>query len=287
MKIRRGSLMLEALIAVGISGFFVTALIGYILIANNGTTRAKENALALWATQEGIDALRSMHFSDLANTTTGAITFTNNRWTLSTNGPQTLPNGSTRVVKVENILRDYQCRIAASGGTIDLDSKKLTSTTTWVDAAGRSHSETLSTLRTRWNSPQGSCFAAAQSAQVTFDISGAIFSGGKQLRNVFFTNTGSSNVTVDTIQFTWTNGAEFDQLFMDTSKVWSSTGPGTPSGSVTSGTTIDIENFVLAAGETAEINKGQFNMQMNGVTITMTVTFTDGSAWTSPAFTPS
>lgn len=287
MKTPRGSLMLEALIAIGISGFFVTALIGYILIANNSTDRAKENALALWETQEGLDALQTLDFGSLTNTTTGALSFANNRWVLSTNGPQTLADGATRVVKVENISRDYQCLIAASGGTVDVDSKKLTSTTTWTDNAGRSHSESLSTLRTRWESPQGPCFVAAQSAQVTFDISGANFSGGKQLRHVYFTNTGSAAVTVDKIMFTWTNGAQFDQLFMDTSKVWSSTGPGTPSGSILTGTTIDIQNFVLAAGATAEINKGQFSLQMNGVTITMTVTFSDGSVWTSPPFTPS
>ena len=287
MKNPRGSLMLEALIAIGLSGFFVTALIGYILIANNSTDRAKENALALWTAQEGLDALQTVAFTSLTNTTTGALTFTNNRWVIGTDGPQTLPDGSTRVIKIESVLRDTSCMVAAVGGTADADSKKLTSITTWTDNSGRSHSETLSTLRTRWENPQGPCFMASQSSQVTFNISGANFSGGKQLRHVYFTNNGSADVTVDKIMFTWTNGAEFDQLFMDTSKVWSSTGPGTPTGSVLTGTTMDILNFVLGAGATAEINKGQFSAQMNGSTITMTVTFSDGSVWTSPPFTPS
>lgn len=286
MTYPRGSLMLEALIAIGISGFFTTALIGYILIANSSTNRAKENATALWNTQEGLDALQTIAFGSLVNTPTGSLTFSNNRWTVGMNGPQTLPNGSTRVVKIENILRDSQCFVVTSGGTVDPDSKKLISATTWIDTAGRSHTHTLTTLRTQWNNPQGSCFAAAQATQVSFNISGAVFAGGKQLRDVYFTNNGSTSVTIDTLIFTWNNGAELDQIFMDNSKVWSSTGPGTPTNPVTTGETIDIQNFVLTAGSTAELNKGQFNVQMNGITLTLTVIFTDGSIWTSPAFDP-
>ncbi len=282
----RGSLLLEALIAVGIGGFFASALVGYILLSNNSTDRAKENTIALWNAQEGLDALQTITFENLTNTTTGSLTFTSNRWTVGTTGPQTLPDGSTRVIKIEDISRDSQCFIITSGGTVDTDSKKITSETTWIDSAGRSHTQTLASLRTRWENPQGSCFAPTQVSQVSFNVSGAQFSGGKQLRQVYFTNNGSTNVTIDTVSFTWTNSAELSQLFMDTSKVWSETGPGTPTDEVDSGETIDIQNFVLAAGATAELNKGQFDDPMSGTTLTMTVTFTDGSTWTSPPFNP-
>ncbi|MEK9155468.1 MAG: hypothetical protein AAB839_02350, partial [Patescibacteria group bacterium] len=230
--------------------------------------------------------LQTITFENLTNTTTGSLTFTSNRWTVGTTGPQTLPDGSTRVIKIEDISRDSQCFIITSGGTVDTDSKKITSETTWIDSAGRSHTQTLASLRTRWENPQGSCFAPTQVSQVSFNVSGAQFSGGKQLRQVYFTNNGSTNVTIDTVSFTWTNSAELSQLFMDTSKVWSETGPGTPTDEVDSGETIDIQNFVLAAGATAELNKGQFDDPMSGTTLTMTVTFTDGSTWTSPPFNP-
>lgn len=278
--------MLEALLAMGISTLFASALLGYVMIANESTDRAKENTTVLWETQEGLDALQTIAFESLTNTTVGSLTFSNNRWTLGTSGPQTLPDGSTRTVKVENVSRDAQCLIVASGGTVDTDSKKLTSTTSWTDARGKAHSTTLTTLRTNWENPTGACFTATQATQVTFDISGAVFAGGKQLRNVYFTNNGGSSVTIDRLSFTWTNSAELDQVFMDTSKIWSSTGPGTPTDELHSGETMDVQNFVLTAGSTAELNKGQFDKQMSGVTLTMTVTFTDGSVWTSPSFNP-
>lgn len=278
--------MLEALIAIGIGALFSTALLGFVLAANASTDRAKENTSALWETQEGLDALQTISFSNLTNTTTGSLTFASNRWTLGASGPQTLTDGATRTVKVENVSRDAACLVVASGGTVDVDSKKLTSVTTWTDSAERSHTLTLSTLRTNWEDPQGPCFLASQATQVTFNVSGAVFSGGKQLRQVYFTNNGSTNVTIDKIIFTWDNGAEFDQMFMDTSKVWSSSGPGTPTDEVDSGEMIDIQNFVLNAGSTAELNKGQFDHQMSNVTMTLTVIFTDSSIWVSPSFIP-
>lgn len=278
--------MLEALLAVGIGALFTSALLGYVMMTNESTDRAKEYTTVLWETQEGLDALQTIAFGSLTNTLTGSLTFASNRWTLGTSGPQTLPDGSTRIVKVENVSRDAQCFVVASGGTIDTDSKKLTSTTSWTDARGKNHTTTLTALRTNWENPTGACFAATQATQVDFDISGAVFAGGKQLRNVYFTNNGGSSVTIDKLSFTWTNDAELDQVFMDTSKIWSSTGPGTPTDSVDSGETIDVQNFVLTAGSTAELNKGQFDKQMSGVTLTMTVTFTDGSVWTSPSFNP-
>ncbi len=278
--------MLEALIATGIGGIFVAALLGYLVMTNASNDRAREYALALWSTQEGLDALQTLSFTSLTNTTVGSLSFTGGRWTLGTSAPQTLTNGMTRTVKVENVSRDASCLVVTTGGTVDTDSKKLSSTTTWTDASERSHSVTLTSLRTNWENPTGACFAATQATQVTFNVSGAVFSGGKQLRQVYFTNNGSSTVTIDTLSFTWNNGAELDQMFMDTSKVWSASGPGTPTRSLLTGETMDIANFNLAGGGTAELNKGQFSINMSGVTMTMTVTFTDGSVWTSPSFNP-
>lgn len=282
----RGSLMLEVLITLGIGGLFSAALLGYILMANSSTDRSKENTTALWSAQEGLDALQTIAFSSLSNTTVGTLSFAGNRWTVGGGGPETLADGSTRLIKIEDVSRDSECLVVASGGTVDVDSKKLTSEVTWIDSVGRSHDITLTTLRTNWEDPQGECFAPAQATQVDFNVSGAVFSGGKQLRQVYFTNNGSTNVTIDKIIFTWGNGAEFDQLFMDTSKVWSSTGPGLPLDEVETGETIDIDDFVLNAGATAELNKGQFDRQMSNVTMTMTVIFVDGSTWVSPTFMP-
>jgi Tfp pilus assembly protein PilV len=278
--------MIEVLITIGISAFFTLALLGYLLIVHTSTARSSDNAAALWNAQEGLDALRSISFSDLDTTLTGALAFTNNTWTLQTNGPQALDNGTVRTITVEDVYRDTDCLITSTGGTLDIDSKKLTSAVTWTDHAGRSHTQTFTTLRTRWDAPQGACFAAEQVTQVAFDISAAEFFGGKQLRQIFFTNTGTTDVTIDKIILTWDNATSISQLFVDNSKVWSSTGPGAPTYAASSGATLDIQNFSITAGDTVELNKGQFASSMTGVTVTITVIFTDASQWSSPSFMP-
>lgn len=278
--------MLEALIAIGISAMYVMGILGLTLAANQTSDRANETEQAVWNMNEGLEALQTMSFADLANGDIGSLTLTNGKWLLGAAAPQTLPDGMTRTVKVQPVNRDASCNIVASGGTVDTDSKTLVSTVAWSDSSNRNHTITSSTLRTNWEAPTGPCFSASMVNQITFNISGAVFSGGKQLRQVYFTNNGSSPATIDKISMTWNNGSEFSQLFMNTSKVWSESGPGTPTHDLHSGETMDIQNYSLAAGSTTELNKGQFESNMTGTTLTMTVTFTDGSVWTSPPFNP-
>ncbi len=286
MQSPRGSIILEALIAVGVASLYIVGILGLALSANRSTDRASETELAAWRMNEGLEALQSMSFADLSTTNVGALTLTSGKWLLSLTGPQTLATDMTRVSKIQTVNRDASCAIVASGGTVDPDSKTLVSEVTWLDTHNHSHTISESSLRTNWETPTGPCFAATMVSQITFDISGAVYSGGKQLRQVYFTNNGSSSVTIDKISMTWNNGAEFSQLFMNTSKVWSISGPGTPSRDLRSGETMDIQNYTLAAGSTTEVNKGQFESSMTGTTLTMTVTFTDGSVWTSPSFKP-
>ena len=121
---------------------------------------------------------------------------------------------------------------------------------------------------------------------VSFAIDDSEFYGGKQLRELYFTNTGDTTVTIDKITFTWSNSRRIEQVFIDNVKVWSDGGPGTPSGTQPSGVELDIQNFTMTPGQTSELNKGQFSGAMSGATLTMTVTFSDGSIFTSGPFTP-
>ncbi|MFA5945308.1 MAG: hypothetical protein WC802_00145 [Patescibacteria group bacterium] len=285
--LERGSLLLEALIAIGVAAAFMSALVGFSIVASRGSDRAQEIQQALWNTNEGLEALKTISFAGLTNTLTGSLAFTAPAWTLGTNGPQTLPDGSTRIVKIESVSRDGTCTIVSSGGTVDPDTKKITSAVSWLDTAGRSHTTTTTSLRTNWLAPTGSCFAARQAGQVSFAVNAAQYYGGKQLRQLYFTNTGGSTVVIDKITFTWSNGSEFDQLFIDNVKVWSTSGPGTPVGvDVHSGRELDIVNFSMAPAQTSEITKGQFESPMAGTTMTISVTFADGSVFTSAPFNP-
>ncbi len=235
-----------------------------------------------------MDALRTMSFASLANTDVGSLTFAGGQWTLGTSGPQTIGTGMTRTARVQSVSRDASCNVVASGGTTDADSKSIESSVAWTDLSGRARSTTFTALRTQWESPQGTCFATTQGSHVAIDFttSGQWF-GGKQLRQVFVTNSGTSTATIDKIAFTWTNSRQIEQSFFDSTKVWSKTGPGTPSGSQPSGTLLDAQNYAISAGQTVELNKTQFSGAMSGTTITIQLIFTDGSSVTTVPFVPS
>ncbi len=278
--------MLEALIAIAVGTMYVMGILGFTMSANQSSDRSNETTRAIWHLNEGLEALQTISFEELTATNLGSLTFQNGQWLLANTAPQTLMDGMTRTVKVQTVNRDPSCVIVSSGGLADEDSKTLVSEVSWIDSSNRNHTLASSTLRTHWEKPTGTCFSASMVNQISFNISGAVYSGGKQLRQVYFTNNGSSLVTIDKISMTWNNNAEFSQLFMNTSKVWSESGPGTPTHDIHSGEIMDIQNYTLSPNSTTELNKGQFESNMTGTTLTMTVTFTDGSSWTSPAFNP-
>lgn len=278
--------MLEALVAAGVAAMFMSAIVSLVIISNQTSDRATEYQLVTWNALEGLEALKSIAFDDLANTENGALTMVGSRWTITT-GPQSLDFGMSRTLHVRDVQRDTSCNVVTSGGTVDSDSKYLISDITWIDTANRNHTLTQEALRTRWDNPQGSCFGPSQqSAYVTFDVGNSEFYGGSQLRDLAITNTGDASATIDKITFTWDNGATIEQLFIDNSKIWSKTGPGTPTGSQSSGTELNVEDFTMSPGITYQLNKGQFSTSMGGTTLTMTVVFSDGSIFTSEPFMP-
>jgi hypothetical protein len=285
MQAPRGSLLLEAIIATAIAGTFGVAILQLALLSTESSIRIEERGDANFAAQQGIEALQTIAFADLTNVTNGKVAFASERWSTAA-GSEALWNGMTRAITIADVRRDTNCEVVASGGTVDPDSKELVSTVTWVDDSGRNQSVSYRRHRTRYDDPQGDCFAPDAAGQVSFAVEASEFYGGSQLRDLYFTNTGGTEVTIDKIMFTWDNGAVLTQVFIDNSKVWSSSGPGTPSGSQVSGTTLNIQDFTMAPSQTSQLNKGQFGSPMAGATMTLTVTFTDGSVFTSDPFMP-
>ncbi len=286
MTAPKGSLLLEAIIATAIAGTFGVAILQLALLSNESGIKIEERGDANFAAQQGVEALQTVDFADLVNITNGHLVFASERWS-ATSGTETLWNGMTRSVTVQDVRRDANCDVVASGGTVDPDSKEIISSVTWVDDAGRNQSVAYRRHRTRFDDPQGDCFAPQPAAgQVSFDVDNSSIYGGKQLRDLYFTNTGDTTVTIDKVMFTWTNAARISQLFIDNVKYWSDTGPGTPSGTQSSGITLDIVDFSMTPNQTSQLTKGQFSSSMDDVTMTMTVTFSDGSVFVSDQFEP-
>ena len=77
-----------------------------------------------------------------------------------------------------------------------------------------------------------------------------------------------------------------DQIFLGSGKIWSSTGPGTPLGSVPSGTELDCLDQPILVGQTFNMQKVQYSADMTGTTIILKFEFTDGSSITTDPFVP-
>lgn len=283
---QRGYTLIEALLAIAFAGWFFAAAFGLFLTAHKASSESVARQNAIWRAQQGMEILRTLRHEDLIATQTGSLSFASEQWTLGELGSEDLGDGMTRVVRVEEVQRDADCEIVESGGDVDVDSWSLESEVTWSDLRGTTQTISLTTLRTNWSNPDGACFAA-DCSQLDWDVLGSSWFGGKQLREIYITNNTGEEKEIDKITLTWDNGAEIQQVFFDSAKFWSSSGPGTPLGTQLSGTVLDGANGDIDDGETVEMHKTQFTQNMEGTTITVTYECTDGSSITFGPFTPS
>ena len=283
---KRGFVFLDALLSLGLASIFFSGLIGYFLTANQTSGEGFQRQQALWSVQEGLEALQTIDFGDLVLTSVGSLTFDGDEWLLGSSGPESLASNISRTVHVEEVRRDESCLITtAPSGTVDPDSYYLESEVTWTSLQGHIQTITLNTLRTQWDAPTGSCFGS-EAARVSIDISGAGWYGKKQLRDIYIENNGTSPVTITKVQMWWNNTSTMTQVYLDLTKIWSSTGPGSPPGEQFSGTLLDTEDIAIAAEDTAEIPKIQFTDNMVGSTLTFYIELGDGSYVIAENFIP-
>ncbi|OGL72183.1 hypothetical protein A3D69_01140 [Candidatus Uhrbacteria bacterium RIFCSPHIGHO2_02_FULL_54_11] len=288
LKDQSGSLLLEAVLASALLAIFVVAIASLAVTANQGTGKALTRQTAAWRAQEGIEALRTIRFEDLAPVDPGAISWNGTSWSVGAGGPTNLGGGIIRTVRVKEVERDGDCVIVPAGlGDVDPDTLETESEVNWTDALGRPESAIVSDLRTHYDDPQGSCFLAEQASQIGINLSlQAEWFGLKQLRTLYLENLGTEPITIEEVELTWNNAETVNQMFINTTKVWSAIGPGSPAGNQPSGTELDILDFTIPGETTVEINKTQFSDDMRGTTLTLKLEFSDDSEITSDPFTP-
>ena len=225
-----GSLLLESVLASALLAIFSVAILSLTVTANQGTGKALNEQDTLWRAQEGLEALRTIPFDSLVLTDPGSLSWSGSSWILGS-GSENLAGDMTRTVRVQEVERDADCVIVLTGsGTVDPDTLALESEVQWIDPLGRAQNVLLSSIRTRYLNPQGSCFVSEQASQIGINLTlEAEWFGLKQLRTLYLENLGTNPVTIGD-QATWNNTETMDQLFIDTTKVWSATGPGSPGG---------------------------------------------------------
>ncbi|MCF6277036.1 MAG: hypothetical protein L3J07_04335 [Candidatus Magasanikbacteria bacterium] len=291
LKNKKGFSVLEPLLTIGLMAIIFLSLSSLLVVSSFDSYKNTDFQEGLWLAQEGVSAIKTMTFSDLFETASGSLHFVTSSqevgsWQLLENGPENTGK-FTREILVSSIRRSASCGISENqADTIDLDTFKIESNVTWQDTNGEMRDVSLESFRTNWQNPSGSCFVVNDSC-LSVDISSASWSGGKQLRDVYFTNICEDDFDIDSIIFTWDYNTEITQVFLDNHKIWSSSGPGSPSGYQTSGTELFVHHAEVDGEDTVELHKTQFTQNMEGSTISITVYLEDGTSVSTGIFTPS
>ncbi|PJC24964.1 hypothetical protein CO057_00045 [Candidatus Uhrbacteria bacterium CG_4_9_14_0_2_um_filter_41_50] len=284
---KRGSLLLEVVISIGLAAIFFSASAGLLIIYKKSFQNTFTNQQVYSAAQQGVNALLSINFSDLTPIENGVLQYNNDtkQWNILYGDPEFITPNITRTVSISEVRRDNDCLIVTTGGETDIDSLYLSTEINWQNTKTEPKTLTSSTLATNWEDPQGNCFAPA-SSNISLNVSLANWGGAKQLRDVYIINDSSFPVTLTKMTLTWDNASQLQQIFGIGQKLWSDSGPGTPAGTQISGTEIDIIDAAIPANTIDYTHKIQFTSVMSGATLTISIEFSDGSVFTSEPFTP-
>lgn len=153
MKQQKGFFVLEVLLASALFVIFSAAAVGLVLQGFDANRTGNEETIANQYAAEGIEAVRSIRkqtfYNMVANTVaTGASRSASNVWAF--NGLNNTFGKYTRVITVADAQRDGSGNIVASGGTVDPNTKKVTSTVSWNVSPTRNNSVVLTAYLTNW-----------------------------------------------------------------------------------------------------------------------------------------
>ncbi|KKR81115.1 MAG: hypothetical protein UU73_C0003G0011 [Candidatus Daviesbacteria bacterium GW2011_GWA1_41_61] len=156
----KGFSILEVILAAAFFIIFATASVVAVLQSMNANRLGVEMSITNQFASEGIEAVKSIKnqsFSNLAATTSAGLRRhpTNNIWEFygtSNTLAQNAADDYIRTIKIEGVNRDGG-NIVSSGGTLDPDTKKITSTVSWNFNSARPETISLITYLSDWEEP--------------------------------------------------------------------------------------------------------------------------------------
>lgn len=159
MKLQKGFSLVEIILAVAVFFIFTSSAVAIVLQGLDANRLGKEQVIATEYAVEGLEAVRSIKnqsFSALiASTSAGIARSLAGTWIFS--GTSNTFDKYTRVLTISTVQRDVSGNIVASGGTVDSNTMKITSTVSWSFNGVRNESVILSTYLTNWRAAAPSC----------------------------------------------------------------------------------------------------------------------------------
>lgn len=179
--------LVEIILAMAIFVIFASGSMAVVLQAMDMNRLGGEQTIANQYAGEGLEAVRSIRnraYTNLINTLSTGITVSGNLWIFG--GTQNTYDKYTRTISIADVYRDGQGNVVTSEGTLDPDTKKITSTVNWNVAANRNNSVILSTYLTNWKNIIPTPIASCSSTCIS--LGGYTYGICRQTKNLCISN---------------------------------------------------------------------------------------------------
>lgn len=151
---QHGFSVLELILASAIFMIFAIGSVSVVLQGIDSNRLGEEQSIATQFAAEGLEAARSIKnqgFANLVNSSASGLARVSNLWAFSGTQNQFGPsNKYRRSLSIADVQRDVSGNIVTSGGTLDPDTKKVSSVVTWNVSPTRPNSVNLITYLTNW-----------------------------------------------------------------------------------------------------------------------------------------
>lgn len=289
-KAQSGQTLIEVVFALLIFFIFISGTLMLSFRVLKSTARGIELNQVKQIETASWEAIQAIAYNNWPGLTDGnfGLTSASGKWSLQA-AADVIAGRFTRDITVAPVQRDTACHIVESAGANDPDTKKITLALNWP---AEPTSQTIIGQRyiTNWKNPTYSC-AITEAGKLTIDTTFSIIDiTRKSILLTSLHNPSSVPITIDKMTLSWNKPGLITFIKIDGVNHWHSTnGTGTPQGAQPSGTELDIVDFTLAPGQSYEIDNIRFDSKIDGATVTITVTMSDGSyktEITTPPFIP-
>ncbi len=149
---KQGFSLIEILLAMVVFTIFSTSILYLAIDTANRDLRIETGNTALLYAREGLEAARNIRDKDYLELASGdyGLDFTDDIWSF-TEAPETIDDFYQRTISIEDVYRDTENEIAEIG-TLDPETKKITSEVTWDWRGIYPKIVSLTTYFTNWRS---------------------------------------------------------------------------------------------------------------------------------------
>ncbi len=257
----QGITVIEAVVSIAIFSLISGAAIQSYLLSQKLTLRAADKTKALWLSEEGIEAARSIRDQNFSTMSPGTYGLS-------------LASGSWQFLSSSDSVDGFMRTVTIS--SLSTDNLYATSTVSWT-SDGATSTVALGSRLTNWHKVSGT-----QASHTIFDVSNAGLSQSNQalLTGIVITTDGAfATTTITQIKVSWSPTTPASRKL---SKILSPNGTVVfGPGSISTGTTIILPTPIKILGSSSSSIQFLWNAAMAGKVFTVLYTFSDGSTYTT------